>query len=397
MVLRRKPGDAADWALPPSARSLVSPRVNVIDRYILGEWLKIFGLILCAMLGLLVMQALYDDFRDLLTVGAGTGDILYYYATLMPSYLSVVLPISLLLSLLYVLGKLHRSNELTAIRAAGLNIFASTRALWVSALLLCGLSLALNARVVPWSVETSRRLFESFQYRAEEQKGVAGGNLGMVTGVAFDNTRSGRMWYINRYSRFAGKAYGVTVSELDRERRERTRYMARDATYDAALRRWTFRDGREMWFDPEGGELIRTRTFAEKTIAHFTEDPELMLLIDRKPTNLSFYELQRIVDYFTLEDNPKVVRYAVRYYSLIADTLGPLIILAIAIPFAVSGVRVNPVVGVSKSIGLFFAYYLLTSVATMLGGRGYLDPVWAAVMPNLAMVGLATWFFGRMR
>ena len=122
-----------------------------------------------------------------------------------------------------------------------------------------------------------------------------------------------------------------------------------------------------------------------------------MLLIDRNPRDLSFFELQRIVEHFTREDNPKVTRYAVRYYGLLADTLGPLIILAIAIPFAVSGVRVSPVVGVSKSIGLFFVYYLLTTVATLLGGRGYLDPMWAAFVPNLAMIGLATYFFGRMR
>jgi len=371
--------------------------LNVIDRYLFREWLKIFGLVLCAMIGLLVMQALYDDFRDLLNVGADRGEILYYFATLMPSYLSIVLPISFLLSLLYVLGRLHRGNELMAIRAAGLNIFATTRALWVAALVLCGVSLALNARVVPWSVETSRRLLESFEYRAEEQRGVTGGSLGMVTSVAFDNHRVGRMWYINRYSRFADKAYGVTVSELDRDRRERTRYMAREGTYDPALRRWTFRDGREMWFDAEGGELIRTVTFKEKTIPHFTEDPQLMLLIDRKPASLSFFELQRIVDYFEVEDNPKLTRYAVRYYGLVADTLGPLIILAISIPFAVSGVRVSPAVGVSKSIGLFFIYYLLTNTATLLGGRGFMDPVWAALMPNLAMVGLATFFFGRMR
>jgi len=152
-----------------------------------------------------------------------------------------------------------------------------------------------------------------------------------------------------------------------------------------------------MWFDPEQGELMRTVTFATKTIPHFTEDPGLMLLIDRKPTELSFNELRRITDYFSSEDNPKFLRYEVRYYGLLFDTLGPLIIIAIAIPFAVSGVRVSPAVGVSKSIGLFFVYFILSGIATPLGGRGYLDPVWAALMPNLAMIGLATYFFGRMR
>jgi lipopolysaccharide export system permease protein len=54
-------------------------------------------------------------------------------------------------------------------------------------------------------------------------------------------------------------------------------------------------------------------------------------------------------------------------------------------------------VGVSKSIGLFFIYYILTNLATLLGEKGILDPVWAALMPNLAMIGLAAYFFGRMR
>ena len=67
------------------------------------------------------------------------------------------------------------------------------------------------------------------------------------------------------------------------------------------------------------------------------------------------------------------------------NIVGALIILAIAIPFAVSGVRVSPAVGVSKSIGLFLLYYLLSSFATMLGGNGYMDPFWAAWLPNLLL------------
>jgi lipopolysaccharide export system permease protein len=370
--------------------------MNLIDRYILGEWLKVLGLLLAATMGLLLMTALYDNLRDLIQLGVGAGSILLYYAALMPSYLSIVLPLSMLLSLLFVLGKLHRNNELTAVRAAGLNIFATTRALWLAGVVLCGVSLLLNAKVIPWSVETSRSMLEGFEFRAEAKKS-GGETLGLVSSVAFDNRPQNRMWFINRYSRVAGKAFGVTVSELDAKRREKTRLMAREASYDPVRHAWTFRDGREMWFDPELGELMRTVVFREKTVPHFTEDPALMLLIDRKPTELSFHELGLITRYFSSENNPKLVRYEVRYYGLLADTLGPLIIIAIAIPFAVSGVRVSPVVGVSKSIGLFFLYYLLSNLATLLGGKGYLEPVWAAVMPNLAMIGLAAWFFGRLR
>jgi lipopolysaccharide export system permease protein len=60
-------------------------------------------------------------------------------------------------------------------------------------------------------------------------------------------------------------------------------------------------------------------------------------------------------------------------------------------------VRVSPAVGVSKSIVLFFIYFILNHIATPLGANGVIDPMWAAMMPNLAMIGLATYFFGRMR
>jgi len=378
------------------AGCFTGPGLHILDRYLLREWLKMLALLLVATTGILMMGALYDNFRDLIQLGANFSDIVLYYAMLMPSNLSVVLPLSMLLSLLFVLAKLHRNNELSAVRSAGLNVFATTRILWAAALVLCGVSLVLNARVVPWSVEASASVLDSIRYRAEA-KAAPGGTLGLVSSVAFDNQRQNRMWFINRYSKFTDTAYGVTVSELDNQRRETTRILSREARYDAIRRCWTFQDGRELWFDPESGELQRTIPFADRIVPHFREDPTLMLLFDRKPEDLSFNELGRIVDYFTAEDNPKVVRYEVRYYGLLADTLGPLIILAIAIPFSMAGVRVSPAVGVSKSIGLFFAYYILNSFATLLGGKGLLDPVWAALMPNLAMIGLATYFFGKMR
>jgi lipopolysaccharide export system permease protein len=370
--------------------------LNLFDRYLLREWLKMLALLLVATSGVLLMSALYDNFRDLVALGVGAGEVLLYYGTLMPGNLSIVLPLSMLLSLLFVLSKLHRNNELTAVRAAGLNIFATTRSLWMAGIVLCGVSLLLNARVVPWSVETTRSLWLSFQYRAEART-TPGGTLGLVSGVAFDNHRENRMWFINRYSRYTATAYGVTVSELDHQRREKTRLMAREARYDVLRHAWTFMDGREVWFDPGQGEVMRTVAFKTRIVPHYAEDPALMLLIDRKPTELSFTELRRITRYFATEDNPKFLRYEVRYYGLLFDTIGPLIILGIAIPFAASGVRVSPAVGVSKSIGLFFVYFILNGVATPLGGQGYLDPVWAALMPNLAMIGLATYFFGRMR
>jgi lipopolysaccharide export system permease protein len=370
--------------------------LNTFDRHLLREWLSILGLVLVATIGLIMVQVLYDDFRAMRDLGARGLDLWMYVLVTMPSLVANVLPVALLVSLLFVLGKLHRANEFTAMGAAGVSMMRIMAPVWCIGLLVCGMVWWLNSTVVPWSVETSRELRESVEFRKQAHT-LAADRIGAVDSVAFNNPRAQRMWFFNRYSQVLHRGFGVTVSELDTSRRERSRLVATEAAPNSRGEGWIFKYGRELTFDPATGELLGTEPFTEKLVPQYHEDPKLMLLIDRPVRDLSFPELRQLMDYFTFENSPKVTPYAVRYYSLLADTLGPLIVIAIAIPFAVTGVRVNPAVGVSKSFGLFFLYYILTNIASSLATKQIVDPVLAAWLPNLGMIGLAAWLFARLR
>ena len=370
--------------------------VNTFDRHLLREWLQILGLVLLATCGLLLVQVMYDDFRALREGGARGLELWKYFLVTMPSFFTVVLPLALLVSLMFTLGKLHRANELTAMRAAGVGFGRLMAPVWIVGLGACALSWWLNATVVPWSVEESRALKEGLEFRRQAQT-LPPDRIGAVNSVGFDNPGARRRWFFNRFSQRTQRGYGVSVSQFDAGRRETTRLEAAQAWFDAARRGWVFQDGRVLSFTAETGELVASAPFKERFEEKFREDPKLMLLIDRRPIDLSFRELARLIDYFEVEHNPKGVPYAVRYFSLIADTLGSLIVIAIAIPFSVTGVRVNPAVGVSKSIGLFFLYYVLANIASSLATKQLLDPALAAWIPNVGMAGLATWFFARLR
>ena len=371
--------------------------MTLIDRYVFREWLAMLVLVLVALMGLLLMQAMYDDFRDLLDVGAGVIDVMFYFAVKMPSYLSVVLPLALLVSLLYVLGRLHRNLEITALRAAGVGLFRVTRTIWLAGVGLCALTWYLNSVVIPWSVEESRGVWQGLLFQSEVREEQAVDRVGSTATVAFDNRQDGRMWFMNRYSAYTGRGYGVAVTELDELRREKTRLQAREAWFDAAKGGWVFKDGRETWIDPATGAVQRTTAFERKVVTHYQEDPALMLVFDLKPDDLSFHELRRIIDFYRQENDPKLTRYAVRYYSAMADTLGPLIIIALAIPFSVSGVRVNPAVGVSKSIGLVLLYLVLAKFSAALGTQGTLQPVEAAIAPGAIMLLIGLGLMQRVR
>ena len=385
----------------------LSAAVNTFDRHLLREWLSILFLVVVAACGMISIQVAVDDLRDIREAGARGGDLVRYFLTTMPQFLALALPLVLLISLLFVLGKLHRANELTAMRAAGVGLPRLMASVWLVGLLCCGLSWWLNAQIVPWSVEQSRALKSSFEFKKEErQQQLPPDRIGAVYSIGFDNPIGHRMWFFNRYSRFTERAYGISVSELDLRRRETKRILASEAWRDPKHGGWIFKNGRVISFVKVGGGLTSDEVsdeaqssvpFKQLYVGNYDEEPDLMLLIDRRPIDLSFTELGELVDYFAIDNNSKGIPYAVRFYGLIADTLGPLIVIGLAIPFAVSGVRVNPAVGVSKSIGLFLLYYVLENLASSLATKGLVDPLAAAWIPNLAMAGLGIWLFFRVR
>ncbi|MBK1875527.1 LptF/LptG family permease [Pelagicoccus mobilis] len=360
---------------------------SVADRYVFFEWLKAFVLVLGSMFGLLILFEIQDSFTDLIGYDATTGEILKFYAVIAPSFLTITLPATVLVSILYALGQLHRANEFIALRAAGMSVFRVTRSIWLSSLLISVGLWYLNSSLIPWSVEQSDQLMNTIRLRSEAQV-MESDEVGIVEGLAFDNRNENRMWFINRYSEYKKEAYGITVTIMDEQRREVRRVMARYGWYNEEEGYWSLFDGRERLIDPDTGAQSWP-PFERLEAKNLDDDPELMLLFGKRPKDLSFLQLKRITDNFTKEDNPSVLAYEVRLQALMASAASCLIVAGIAIPFAVSGIRTNPAVGVSKSIVLFFAFYMLTSILNAMGREGALTPQWAAWSPMVFMTLLA--------
>ena len=205
--------------------------MKLLDRYVFCEWLKIFLVAICVTLGILVLHDMYSNLGKLINWGADTKQILLFYGLLSPTLVPVVLPISLLLSLIYVLGSLHRNNEITAMRAAGMNVFKITRSLWFAGILLSGLLLWLNAHIIPVCKESFRELYDSIRFAGQMQT-VDLSEVGRVNALCFNNRKDGRLWFMNSFSQATNRARGATVSTLDPTGGELSRIMAREGVYD---------------------------------------------------------------------------------------------------------------------------------------------------------------------
>jgi lipopolysaccharide export system permease protein len=370
--------------------------MSLMDRYVFKEWLVGFALTLGVIVGILILQNMYDSLPDLLQANAGVQEILFFYALALPTYLPAILPIALLVSLLFTLGGLHRNNEIVAMRASGVGLLRISRPLWFGGLVLSGLLFYLTASVIPQAVEQSRTFFDNLEFAAEKTE-LDEREVGLLYNLGFDNRRDGRLWFMNRFSELAWLGLGVNVHTRDISGREVSRISAREAYFDDTQNYWVFVDGRELLIDAETGDPLRALPFERKIFQDFDEDPSLMLALHKEPKELSLFELRRIIETLPPEENPVVDAYVVRYFSLLAAPFSCLVVVGIAVPFAVSGVRTSPMIGVSKALGFFAFFYVLISVTTILGERQILPAIAAAWIPNIIMLLMSVWLFARAR
>lgn len=370
--------------------------MNTIDRYILREWFLAFLLTMGVVVGLMLLEDVYDDLPDLLAYGATVGDIVRYYRLLFPSFLPMVLPVALMVSILFSLGGLHRNNEITALRAAGLSLWRISRSLWLAGAVVAGVLFLLNARWVPEAIEGARRMKDNLAYEAQAAEREPD-QIGVTTGLAFLNDREGRLWFINRFSDYTVRGYGITVSRLDDAGQETARIMASEGFYEYVEGYWVLQRGRILTFDEDTGEALSSVPFDTREFRDLTDDPALMKALRKRAKDLSFNELGAILDKMPPAEFPQARPYLVRYHVVLANPVTALIVVGIAVPFAVAGVRVNPLVGVSKAAGLFGLYFLGSNLILVLGDRGILDPVLAAWLPKCAMLAAALWVAAKVR
>ena len=370
--------------------------VRILDRYILAEWAKVFALSLLSFMGLLLLSEGYNWIPDFLGWGASFGTILQFMSLSLVKNLSMLIPISLLISVIFVLAPMNRNHEISAARAAGLGMWRLTAPRWAAGLFLAGLLALLNAVLVPDALEAQNSLVEEAQFAALKSKGGTVIPKGQASSVSFENAKARRLWLISNLGLSTGQAFEVIVHSFDEKNREIRCVTARFAEFRKTPQgwRWTFRDGRDMRFDPATGSLMAQPRFTELTLPDYDDDPEVMFYSTKDPDKLSLREVSRFVDQAGSNPGGQNAAYAMRYHSILSAPVICLIVVAVAIPFSVGAGRISPMVGVAKTFGLFLTFYFLTSFCAAFGENGALPPMIAAWIPA---VMVAAWVVPKLR
>ena len=401
---------------------------TILDRHILGEWLKAFALMIGITVGILILADMSDNLPDMLNAKASTAEILTYYFLVTPAYLPTVIPVSHMLAILVSLGNMQRRSQVTAMRAAGMSLWQITRTVWGASAVLTLLLLMLNASWIPDSVEVSRRILERFDRIADTRKAATNGTTqaaplmpeAIVTNLGFNNGEGRRLWFINTFKPESLTAEGVSVYLFDEEHNETERILASSATYDPRSGKWRFEKGQLMRFNAETGapwlskryetsdraapvstigktpaEILSDTEFRNQISAivdKFDENPAHMSSLTKRAKDLSLNELSRAMEYVGDSGDPRHAAYSTRYHQIISSPAICLLVCALAIPFATTGVRVNPMIGISKALGFFLLLYVLSAAGIAMGEAGMLP----AILAGWGPIALMAWISKRL-
>lgn len=371
--------------------------MRILDRYVFGEWLKVFAMTLGAMVGLLLIGSVYDLMPEFIEWKTPMGAVSRYFLLLIPEMMPVIMPVAVLVSLLFILGHFHKNQEITAMRAAGWSVWRITRSLWAGGLVCGAILLSCNTMLAPWSTAEARTIREHAEFDATRRAAKGKTTVAdKVSSVVFDNGKERRRWYIASLGAYTGQARGVQVFDLRPDGTTARQLIADTARFDAATGLWVFENGRILTYDATGRDCSEQPAFKVREEPGYREKPLPMLLSGKRPQNLSISEIETLLE-LTGDANPeRVAALSVRYHVLLASGFACLVVVGLAIPFALAGVRVNPMVGVSKALGLYGCYFALDRIGFALGSQLILPPMLAAWLPNLVGLGVAFWFCRRV-
>lgn len=331
-----------------------------------------------AMVALLLLFTIIDLLThrrpDIIDNDVPALTVAYYYLLLIPKVLIDyhVAAISVLVAGLLVFGSASQHNEFTAMLACGVPLRRISRApLLVAAGLSAGLFLMAET-VSPAAARGTRAIEEHFF-------GLhADGSITQRPGASWSNLDDDWTVHIAKFNRLALTGEDVLMLALREDVHEQIR--ARRIFWDDEDRRWFLEDGVWSVFYPNRGMAVKVSRISQTT-APIRETPEELFAPFEDSATRNLAELKSVM----LNASKKGVptrRLKVDYYSRFSKPVLPLVIIWLAIPFAVRLRRGGLSVGFGISILLGLSYLVLFGASKSLGYSGHLSPFVAAWLAN---------------
>src|SRR6266478_1298253 len=143
--------------------------MRLLDRYVIRNFLQVYLYCIAGFISIWLIFDISDNISTFIDEHISLFLVGRYYATQVPQVFIILLPVSLLLALLFTLGRMSRANEVVSMLTAGVSLPRVLLPLIGMGLLTVAASMALNYSLAPRAELSSpkRECIPSATFRAK--------------------------------------------------------------------------------------------------------------------------------------------------------------------------------------------------------------------------------------
>jgi lipopolysaccharide export system permease protein len=353
--------------------------MKVLDRYLAHE---ILGGTLLVFSALLVLFAFFDLIHELGDLGKGNYGLLQVFAYVLltiPGRMVELFPIAALIGTLYALVQLAQNSELIVMRVSGFSLPRMALCVLRIGALFVLVHFVVGEFVAPYSERTAAQLRARAMSAVVAQEFKSG--LWMKDGSSFVNVREVLP---------DSTLVGIKIYEFDAGYDLRAISFAAEGKHikDSS---WRLSDVEQTHFQNGGVRITRLPQAYWNSVLN----PDMLSVLLVVPEQMSAWNLYFYVRHLH-ENKQKTSRYEIALWSKFVYPMAVLVMMLLALPFAMHQPRAGGVGGkVFGGIMLGLSFHLLNRVFANLGLLNDWPPFVAALFPTLfflaAAIGAMVW------
>ncbi len=360
-----------------------------LDRYTLKIFFNCFLICFGALFIIMFIEDLQDNLSDFQQSEEVASIMIRHYITKMPALIVFILPYSLMLSLLWALGRMSKSQELVSIIQTGRGMLRFSRPLVLVGLVATLVCMIFNYHWAPYAESQEKIIIN-------EAKGI---ESNAAESVAFQNKSDTRHWLVGifPFAHTSGEPLkSIEITTLDENNHATQKILAEQATWSLDQRQWTLT--KPIIFDlskPDPNQPVPVTVSETDMVTDWQETPWQIINPGLKAPYLGIPGLKSWL--MNHHDNPLSDKRAYRthLYYRYAQPFICLIIILLAAPLGIVLNRRGVGGGVAVAIFLCAGMIFCSTVFPTLGESGHLSPILAAWATNIFFAFIALILFYR--
>ena len=351
--------------------------MRLLDRYVIGNFLQVYFYCIAGFISIWLIFDVSDNISSFIDNHIGLALVARYYGTQIPQVFIILLPVSLLLSLLFALGRMSRANEIVSMLTAGVSLPRVLLPLIGMGLLTVAASMALNYSLAPHA-ELARKTFIS---EAQSRPGRT------IQGQIFRNRTDLRTWFVQNFLQRSNTFNNVQVLQQDTNDNIVTNYVAARAVYRPETKTWELENARVVHYD-QSGNIVDEQFFPSLKIEHWSETPFRLGSANERAEFLSLPELHEYLHFNADFPATLLAPFRTHLQYRLALPWTCFVVVCIAAPLGIGYSRRGVLSSVAAAVFLVFSMNFLVHLFLALG-EGYRVPAWiAAWTPNILFMAI---------